>query len=446
MPSMYENEDLNGKIKTSANFWSVTKIISLGSIIILTGALIWVYFKLDDMEKNRQSNNQVFGATTVNSSNSNQNKPEATKPAPVKPTSAESSTVFFGDVIWTRYLNQWSEASNLKEAYPFSGLSTLQPENYDVWIANLECPVTSTRRTAAQEDAALKFSCDPKYLPEAAKFFKIFSLANNHTDNMQEVNGLKQTRQYLDEQKLEYFGHFDSAVRQDICEVVTIPVRIMQDDKQLSSEQIKQIKLVDGKASMPVALCGYNNVFKLPTTADLTVIKQFSEYFPTFVMPHQGLEYKLLPDKYQQSYHRQMIDQGADGVLGGHTHTVMPVENYKGKLIAYSMGNFIFDQQFSRDTTTGLGLNLEFNFKYNDNLEKWLILGPECVKFKDECLQKAKDQKLTKPDFSLKFNAIVSDSSNKLTKKADESLTKATLQRIKWEEVKTSLENTAAKQ
>src|SRR5688500_5473438 len=51
-----------------------------------------------------------------------------------------------------------------------------------------------------------------------------------------------------------------------------------------------------------------------------------------------------------------MIDAGADAVIGTHAHWVQGMEFYRGKLIAYGLGNFIFDQGFDRETTQGMTL------------------------------------------------------------------------------------------
>ena len=105
--------------------------------------------------------------------------------------------MFFGDVYFGRYIDDWSKASDLKEAHPFSGLESFKREDYDAWIANLECPVTTTYRSSAQQNANLMFSCLPEYIPEARKWFDVFSLANNHTDNMEHVEGFQQKLYYL---------------------------------------------------------------------------------------------------------------------------------------------------------------------------------------------------------------------------------------------------------
>ena len=48
------------------------------------------------------------------------------------------------------------------------------------------------------------------------------------------------------------------------------------------------------------------------------------------------------------------IDSGADLVIGNHPHWIQPIEIYKGKLITYAHGNFVFDQEWSLKTKQGV--------------------------------------------------------------------------------------------
>ncbi|MCJ7752517.1 MAG: CapA family protein, partial [Armatimonadetes bacterium] len=58
---------------------------------------------------------------------------------------------------------------------------------------------------------------------------------------------------------------------------------------------------------------------------------------------HWGVEYARQPQESQRRIARRLIDAGADLVIGHHTHTPQPVERYKDGIIAYSLGNFVFD-------------------------------------------------------------------------------------------------------
>jgi poly-gamma-glutamate capsule biosynthesis protein CapA/YwtB (metallophosphatase superfamily) len=76
------------------------------------------------------------------------------------------------------------------------------------------------------------------------------------------------------------------------------------------------------------------------------------------VLLHSGNEYSATPTAGQQNAAHDAIDLGADLVIGHHPHVVQAFEAYKGKLIAYSLGNLVFDQDF-RETWAGAVLRVE---------------------------------------------------------------------------------------
>jgi gamma-polyglutamate biosynthesis protein CapA len=68
------------------------------------------------------------------------------------------------------------------------------------------------------------------------------------------------------------------------------------------------------------------------------------------VSMHHGIEYMPRPSKAQIAFAHAAIDAGATLVIGHHPHVIQPKETYKGGLIFYSLGNFVFDQ-FQRQAT-----------------------------------------------------------------------------------------------
>ncbi|MEI8096917.1 MAG: CapA family protein, partial [Candidatus Moraniibacteriota bacterium] len=74
------------------------------------------------------------------------------------------------------------------------------------------------------------------------------------------------------------------------------------------------------------------------------------------VSPHWGVEYESKPTEKQMKWAREFIDSGADAVVGSHSHVVGEDEEYNGKKIFYSLGNFAFDQYFSKRTMEGLAV------------------------------------------------------------------------------------------
>jgi len=72
------------------------------------------------------------------------------------------------------------------------------------------------------------------------------------------------------------------------------------------------------------------------------------------IMFHWGNEYTHKPTARQIEIAHAAIDAGADLVLGNHAHWVQIMEQYKDRLIMYSHGNFVFDQNWSRKTSEGV--------------------------------------------------------------------------------------------
>ncbi len=400
----------------------LTIILTLILVSIL-GFSVWDTFKPPVIDYINDDQVPLHMQKNKTSENSNAEISTSSQASQIpKITNVKMNTLFLGEVFWGRYIDDWSKLSPLKYDYPFSGLNTLEREKYDAWIADMECPITSTYIDSATQDDTLAFSCPSEYTAGASKWFNAFTLANNHTDNMEQVGGLGQTRDNLEKNKIQYFGHFDNAVEKDICEIISLPARTLDENN-------KEVEI-----QFPIALCGYHNVFKLPTESQVAIISQYAKYFPTIVMPHQGKEYTYQADGLQEDFAHQYIDQGADAVVGTHVHSIQNTEVYKDKLIVYSLGNFIFDQQASSQVRRGFALNLDFNYKFDANLQKFIDLGSECQKFQDNCLQKAITNNLKKPTFTINYDAIPLDNSNKLAKKASPDIASEILTKINWQQ------------
>ncbi len=357
------------------------------------------------------------GAPTIN------NPSDSTAVVEAKAKSISSNVLFFGNTYWGRYINDWSMASGLKYAYPFSRLNEFHREDYDAWISGLECPtVAGVSLTSAEEDSTLAFNCSPDYLPEAAKWFTAFTLANNHTDN-QGAAGFEETRQHLEENGIQYFGHYDYQNVDDVCEVISLPVTIIQSDESTRN----------GK--LPITICGYHGVFGIPVDEAVAEISKYSDYMTVIAMPHMGEEYKIAPDQLKTNFFRSLIDAGADMVLGDHAHKIQTSESYDGHLIVYSMGNFIFDQQENSEVTRSAGINVVMNIKNQDSelLEKWLRIGETCAAFKDNCLQQIKDQKLEKLNVTYKFGVVGTSDADKIVKPATTEQQASILERLDWQ-------------
>jgi len=78
------------------------------------------------------------------------------------------------------------------------------------------------------------------------------------------------------------------------------------------------------------------------------------------VLPHWGSQYTHRTVRDQRLVARALVDAGADVVAGGHPHWVQGLETLGDGLVAYSLGNFVFDMDFSRKTQEGAVLEMTF--------------------------------------------------------------------------------------
>jgi poly-gamma-glutamate capsule biosynthesis protein CapA/YwtB (metallophosphatase superfamily) len=78
------------------------------------------------------------------------------------------------------------------------------------------------------------------------------------------------------------------------------------------------------------------------------------------VMPHWGTQYTHRPEPVQSRVARRLVRAGADVVVGGHPHWVQGMEMVGRGLVVHSLGNFVFDMDFMRETQEGAILELTF--------------------------------------------------------------------------------------
>lgn len=352
-----------------------------------------------------------------------------TKNSP-KLVSVESDILFAGNSFWGRYTNDTAKKSADPAKFPFERLKEFDREKYDAWITGLECPTTAkgAKMTSAEMEATLTFNCDPSYLGEFAKWFTAVTLANNHTDNMG-ADGFLETKQALDSHKIQYFGHYDPEAIDELCKVVVIPARANYSDNSQ-----KKVKL-------PITMCGYHGVFKIPSQASIAEIAKYAEYTPVISMPHAGAEYKPSPDEIKTSMYHNMIDAGADMVIGDHPHWIQNTESYKGRLIAYSMGNFMFDQQFNDEVTRSASIEVSLKIDSNKlpEVTRWLDLAETCLADNKECLGQAKKLGLAKYTTNYSYGFVPVSNKGYQTHPAPE-LREAIEKRLNWNSTMSLLE------
>jgi len=231
----------------------------------------------------------------------------------------ENKTVkigLMGDLSLGRYVTYIAREKN-DFNWSFAKISSWLKKN-DLNIANLEGPIVEKCPTVAKD--TFIFCGDKRFLPELKKNKFIFNMANNHIFNYGE-KGFEETKKYLDEEKI---------------------INFFDDYKETEVNGIKLGFLGFDFISNP----------KLNEEEVLKTIKKYNKEVDWLVVSvHWGNEYLKNPEEWRKILARKMVDSGADIVHGHHPHVLQASEIYKNKIIYYSLGNFIFDQNWSKETS-----------------------------------------------------------------------------------------------
>lgn len=340
-----------------------------------------------------------------------------------QPSAVNGKYLFSGTIVLDRVVVTFAKGD---PAQPFSKMDSFG--QFDARLADLECPVTDAPNQYQVNVDNPHFNCRPDWLPAMKKYYSIVKLAGNHTFDMG-ASGFTETLKHLDEAGIQAVGHYDPHADPDHnCEVVALPVRIKQADG------------TEGPGTLPVAFCAYSykSLFA-PEAGELELIEKYAKAMPVFGLLQSGTEYTPSASELEKSYARKMIDLGAEFVIGNGHHWIANTEAYKGKLITYSLGNFIFDQ-IDYETQRNANISVDMSVDYDANIAKWLALGESCFARQDDCLAQAEQQGLTRFQPSYEFDVIAGTSgARKLTERADETLQAAVEERLDWSQTKSGL-------
>jgi poly-gamma-glutamate capsule biosynthesis protein CapA/YwtB (metallophosphatase superfamily) len=227
----------------------------------------------------------------------------------------------------------------------------------DILFGNLEGPISER---GVKIGSIYSFRMSPSIL-DGLNYagFNVLSLANNHMFDYSRI-ALEDTMIYLEENGIIYAGagfNEEKAFSLKIKEVKGIKIGFLA----YTNLGPKSWKAHDNNSGM--AWINWDDISRISDQIN----KAKRETDVLFVSLHAGDEYSLNPSAFQKEFARASIDAGADVFLGHHPHVVQEVERYKDGWIAYSLGNFIFDQSFSEETMEGLLLEIVIT---NGRIEK----------------------------------------------------------------------------
>jgi len=253
----------------------------------------------------------------------------------------QRTLIFAGDVMLSRGVGRKMYAKG-DWGYPFRQVSGVL-HAADLAYCNLECPISDQGRNLHH---LYSFRADPRAVDGLKSAgFTIVSEANNHAYDWGPP-ALLDTLGRLHAVGIRTVGAGENTLEAHHPTVVDLGgVRVAF----LAYVNIDPQDAAAGAHHPGVAWLDVEQV-----TADI----RFARYLADLVVvcPHWGVEYATAPTRRQEELARKMIDAGADLIVGSHPHVVQPLVQYHGRWVAYSLGNFIFDQQ---DPATHRGLMLK---------------------------------------------------------------------------------------
>lgn len=261
----------------------------------------------------------------------------------VKPFKHDSTIEisYAGDAMMDWSVKQAMEQKGVN--YPFQDIAP-SIKKADFSIVNIETAIT-TKGTPYPKQ--FNFRSNPssiKGLKQAG--FDLVSLANNHSMDYG-TEGLVDTMDYLKQQNLPYIGAgaddkeayqaFHKKINGKVISFLAFS-RVLPDGVWFSGPN--KIGIANAYEE--------NNVIKT-----IEREKKVADY--VFIYIHWGVEKNNQPEEYQRALAKKMINAGADAIIGSHPHVLQGFEYYKGKPIAYSIGNFLFPNYITgKAAETGL--------------------------------------------------------------------------------------------
>jgi len=253
-------------------------------------------------------------------------------PTLTSPASGQVTLMAVGDIMLGRTIGELILSEGVTAPFQFTA-ETLS--SADVTVGNLECPITED---GIAEEKTYAFRA-PIAAGEclALAGFDVVSLANNHTLDYG-APGLEDTLDTLSTSQVAFVGAGLDASQ------AYAPVYREINGLRLAFLAFADIPPTDydytlweaGEQKPGIAWAHEarvrESVIQAKENADLVI-----------VLVHNGYEIAQRVSDGQQRIAHLAIDSGASLVIGSHPHVLQRLETYNGGLIAYSMGNFVFD-------------------------------------------------------------------------------------------------------
>lgn len=326
---------------TSKKFLTILIVIPL--VLIVATATLAMYLKADANPSETTVKESMTEDTTTPVSATTEAPTETTaaEPEPVKLTIVATGDTFLARGVGNRLISQGRSAE-----YPFEPIKGILSLG-DVVFTNLEVPIT------ASEHGLIEFNNAGDRIKYVLKMkpvlfgtfqyagFNMVSMANNHMMDYYET-GLVDTLKILDENNILHAGagmDLEEARKPAIMEVDGMKIAL------LSYTDMAYI-VYAGSPNLSFAATedksGVAPREKDYIISDIKAIRDSVDI--VMVSLHWGLEETFTVTEEMRQFAHDLVDNGADVILGHHPHQFQGIEMYNNKPIIYSMGNLIMDQ------------------------------------------------------------------------------------------------------
>jgi len=255
--------------------------------------------------------------------------------------------IFGGDVMLSRQVNDRMRRYQ-DYTWPFLKIAPLF-QAADLAIINLESPFTISNDYFVPT-GSFSFKADPQaIIGLTIAGIDLTVLANNHIMNQGRA-GLTATKELAEENNIKTIGAGINEIEARQPAVFTINNKkfgflayAYPEDYSVATSDRPGIANLDQEKMII-------DITDLRNKVDVVIVNM-----------HSGVEYAYQPNQQQISFARKAVEAGADLVVGHHPHWPQSWELYQNKPIIYSLGNLVFDQMWSKETTIGLIARLTWN-------------------------------------------------------------------------------------
>jgi poly-gamma-glutamate synthesis protein (capsule biosynthesis protein) len=297
--------------------------------------------------------------------------PEPTEPeaasADQDAASGSLEMTFVGDVIFGRFRAGGFDPIPEEGHAVFAEVADLL--RADLVVGNLETPVVRALPQESPIGSTYRFGASAEHARHLAQAgFSAVSLANNHAYDLRSA-GLEETPEILKELGVVPLG----ASRRE-----PPPVRVETIEKKgwrvgfLALTTRRNAPQIEGERQLP-----YLRIRDVTPTLGPRIEQARADHDVLVVLIHWGEEYAEAPSRIQTIVAHELIDAGVDLVVGHHPHVLQAFEHRGGGLVAYSLGNFLFENTQEIPKQTGV---LRVRFRANGRCLEQVRFHPAYIK------------------------------------------------------------------